>query len=719
MQKRILIIHPEGNIHNNPNLYAIVKKLCELGYFVDVFSILRPGIFQGIICDNCEHILFNNYSKVEITVGFVSFLSLPAIDETHIINFVQNTLKKYDLVIGVDRGIIEASIIAMVQKIPLGLISYEIFFADETGDEFKVSEINACKNLSFAICQDDVRTDKLSVENKISKEKIFRMPVINQGFHPHNRSYFLNDKLGIPKDKKIALYAGTLSKWSGTEYLINSVQYWSNEWVLVIHARYPNDSFMEKLQLSSLKEKVFFSYEPYNSISELTELLEAVDLGIAYYHPTNIGIYDGKNLEFIGLASGKIFTYLQNGLPVCLNQIGELSNLIEMYNIGLVYDKNTPFVLTIGNDQLEYYKQNIPNIVPKVFDFEELFRPIERHIASIVNNVPNNAAGEQNFIKSTNINKLSYPKISIVTASFNQEIFLEECIDSILSQNYPNLEYIVMDGGSSDNSIEIIKKHSDHIDFWQSKPDGGQYAALNGGFNRSTGTIMSWLNSDDKYHPYAFFKVADIFLSAPDVLWLTGRSTFWNKNNGISHITPFVNSYDLNKFLSFGYDSPYIQQESTFWRRELWNLAGAFLSPDLNFAGDLDLWMRFFRITSIFTVDSLFGGYRMHGNQKATLSFDKYKIEADGIINREREYYQNNQSLYQRRIYENRTIKSLDTQCKLDLKSLQKLIENSIAWQNYLQNFIDLLNSPKYQKDALLAFLQKEIKGFESSQIIK
>jgi glycosyltransferase involved in cell wall biosynthesis len=106
------------------------------------------------------------------------------------------------------------------------------------------------------------------------------------------------------------------------------------------------------------------------------------------------------------------------------------------------------------------------------------------------------------------IDHTDLPKISIVTPSFNQGEFLEECIDSVLSQNYPNLEYIIMDGGSTDISILIIKKYEKYLTYWQSQPDGGHYAALNQGFNKTTGEIMAWLNSDDKYHPNAFFKVA-------------------------------------------------------------------------------------------------------------------------------------------------------------------------------------------------------------------
>lgn len=230
----------------------------------------------------------------------------------------------------------------------------------------------------------------------------------------------------------------------------------------------------------------------------------------------------------------------------------------------------------------------------------------------------------------------SLPKISIVTPSFNQGEFLEECIDSILSQNYPNLEYIIMDGGSTDGSVEIIKKYEKHLTYWQSQPDGGQYNAVNDGFKRTTGEIMAWLNSDDKYHRDAFFKVALLFESSPGVEWLTGHPTFWGKSGEFIHMEPVLPTYCRKDFLEGRYNQPFIQQESTFWKRSLWNRAGNCLRTDLGYAGDLELWVRFFRHALLYSVDTFLGGYRSHGNQKAALCMDQYVAEAETVINAEK-----------------------------------------------------------------------------------
>lgn len=239
------------------------------------------------------------------------------------------------------------------------------------------------------------------------------------------------------------------------------------------------------------------------------------------------------------------------------------------------------------------------------------------------------------MISSEN-DSFSLPTISIVTPSFNQGEFLEECIDSILSQNYPNLEYIIMDGGSSDNSVEIIKKYEKYLTYWQSRPDGGQYAAINEGFRKTSGAIMAWLNSDDKYQENAFFKVAFLFAHYHHIDWLTARPAFWDGEGKAKLVdTRLLPERSRGQYLRKEYDDPYIQQESTFWRRSLWEKAGGYLQGDLKFAGDLELWTRFFRNARLFTVDTLLSGYRVHGNQKAMLQLDLYREEAEKILDEE------------------------------------------------------------------------------------
>src|SRR6516165_8828702 len=122
----------------------------------------------------------------------------------------------------------------------------------------------------------------------------------------------------------------------------------------------------------------------------------------------------------------------------------------------------------------------------------------------------------------------SLPKITIVTPSLNQGRFIEETIKSILNQGYPNLEYFVIDGGSTDETMSIIKKYDEHIDFWTSEPDNGQAAAINKGFAKASGQILAWLNSDDTYESGVFAEVAKMFERHPEADVISGRCRIWS-----------------------------------------------------------------------------------------------------------------------------------------------------------------------------------------------
>jgi hypothetical protein len=201
------------------------------------------------------------------------------------------------------------------------------------------------------------------------------------------------------------------------------------------------------------------------------------------------------------------------------------------------------------------------------------------------------------------------PKISIVTPSFNQGSFLEETIRSVLDQNYPNLEYVVIDGGSTDGSVEIIKKYERRLTWWISAPDGGQYEAINKGFARTTGEIMAWLNADDKYLPWTLSVVGDLMSTLPQVEWLTSLfHLFWDQQGRAVRCEAhpgFSRELILRGGTLLGCGLPawtFIQQESTFWRRSLWERVGGRLDCECSLAGDYDLWLRFAHHAEIYSV---------------------------------------------------------------------------------------------------------------------
>jgi len=222
-----------------------------------------------------------------------------------------------------------------------------------------------------------------------------------------------------------------------------------------------------------------------------------------------------------------------------------------------------------------------------------------------------------------------WPRITIVTPSYNQGKYIEGTIRSVLLQDYPDLEYIVIDGGSADRTVEIIRKYEPWITYWESQSDRGQSHAINKGFARATGEVYAWLNSDDQYAPGALAAVGRHFGAHPACQWLAGAAAHAREGQGQQETFPAHLACDtaLLDFWRFGEDGYYMKQSSIFWRKSLWDAAGPLLEP-LHLAMDHDLWLKFDEHADLETIDELLSVAFLHEDCKSLANTRKQVREA-------------------------------------------------------------------------------------------
>lgn len=241
-------------------------------------------------------------------------------------------------------------------------------------------------------------------------------------------------------------------------------------------------------------------------------------------------------------------------------------------------------------------------------------------------------------LPSTLPNGQPWPKISIVTPSFNQGCFLEETILSVLNQGYPNLEYIVIDGGSTDESVDILNKYGSRLAFWTSEKDRGQCHAINKGLARATGEILTWLNSDDRLAPGALAAAALAFHTS-DADLVSGLCQLLQHDRLIgTHLTscadgPLPLNALLNQEQAWDFGQFFYQPE-VFFKRELWERAGAQLDESLHFSMDYELWLRFAQAGARLKILGVpLAQYRIHEAQK-TFHAENFRPELRGVRER-------------------------------------------------------------------------------------
>jgi len=335
--KRILIIHTDGNTFNNPSLKCVIDLLlgkgCEIDLRYPKSNAPMPSprgvrlLPYGRIAKHVKANVFDRLASRRLATLCVRAEKLAL-------------YRDYDLIIGVDRqGLIEAGILHRLTGTPYVFFSFEIMFASETSVRYKALEREAAAGVSLWLVQDEARARQLELENGLQAANRFLLPLASAGAGaPGPRR--LRDLLGVPEDMHVAIAIGSVEGWSMTGRILQSVAGWPRGWALIVHERYGRTRERLRAELAQVAHLVgrtiFLSHTAPEMVDDMGAVLAGIAVGLAFYEPDFKGSYTGRNLQHLGMASGKISTYLRYGVPVILNDIGLYPGEARHFGFGRV-----------------------------------------------------------------------------------------------------------------------------------------------------------------------------------------------------------------------------------------------------------------------------------------------------------------------------------------------------------------------------------------------
>lgn len=409
-KKIILLIHPSGNFHSNPSLYSILKLLVRNNFIIDYLCLDSHGLFY-------QESTFSNLNVIKLDRRGKS--------KDYIKLIAQVLNKNYDMVIGTHEGIVPASVFSKNFSIPLILLSYEMTFEDEVGYLKQSIEKDACSNVILAVSQDPVRSYFLSRECNIPRSKIINIPIASTFDHLSIDKAECRKRLNIDITKKVVLLAGTISERNMVTKLMNIAKQWSDDWILVIHTFVPLSKKTKEKLLNSSK-KIVFSDEPLPSIEDLGTLFSIADIGIALTSPVYNTEYAQKNVIFMGLSSGKISTYLKYGIPVIINEIGQMSDYVRTFNLGSVVRRIEDIDTTLLNNL--YHSKlhgNCISFFKSHLDFDLYGVELMNLVQRIINKQTINIDLIKSINARTNI-EISESNIHQIALYYNKEIEIRQ-----------------------------------------------------------------------------------------------------------------------------------------------------------------------------------------------------------------------------------------------------------------------------------------------------
>lgn len=336
-RKRVLIIHTDGNSFNNPTLKCVIDLLLDKGCEIDL---RYPRSNAPMPAPRGVRLLpFGRIAKL-VKANVFDRLASRRLAALCVRAEALALYRDYDLVIGVDRqGLIEAGILHRMTGTPYVFFSFEIMFESETSARYKALEREAAAGVSLWLVQDEARAHQLEHENGLQAANRFLLPLASAGAGaPGPRR--LRDLLGVPEDMHVAIAIGSVEGWSMTGRILQSVAGWPRGWALIVHERYGRTRERLRAELAQVAHlvgrSIFLSDTAPDMVDDMGSVLAGVAVGLAFYEPDFKGPYSGKNLQHLGMASGKISTCLRYGVPVILNDIGLYPGEARRFGFGRV-----------------------------------------------------------------------------------------------------------------------------------------------------------------------------------------------------------------------------------------------------------------------------------------------------------------------------------------------------------------------------------------------